>query len=213
MRKQDFKDLVESVRQAGRIRRGEAEPSRVVPPTGELEFAQFAAGFDGSFLSAVDGALLANTMATGGMKVTPRIVAAIVDEKGSRKAVAPGPRTRAIPEAHAREIAKMMVRTTETGTGQRAFSGRRPGSPLHGIKIAGKTGSLSIDKPTYLGISWFVAFAPAEKPEYVIAVVFGNAELWWLKANLAARLLLERAMAVTGHGAPEVTTAPAAAAK
>ncbi len=29
MRKQDFENLVESVRQAGRIRRGEAEPSRV----------------------------------------------------------------------------------------------------------------------------------------------------------------------------------------
>jgi putative transcriptional regulator len=29
MRKQDFEDLVESVRQAGRIRRGEARPSRV----------------------------------------------------------------------------------------------------------------------------------------------------------------------------------------
>ena len=29
MRKQDFNNLVESVRQAGRIRRGEAEPSRV----------------------------------------------------------------------------------------------------------------------------------------------------------------------------------------
>ena len=29
MRKQDFKNLVESVRQAGAIRRGEAEPSRL----------------------------------------------------------------------------------------------------------------------------------------------------------------------------------------
>lgn len=29
MRKQDFEELVESVRQAGRIRRGEARPSRV----------------------------------------------------------------------------------------------------------------------------------------------------------------------------------------
>jgi putative transcriptional regulator len=29
MRKQDFEDLMESVRQAGRIRRGEEEPSRV----------------------------------------------------------------------------------------------------------------------------------------------------------------------------------------
>ena len=30
MRKQDFENLVESVRQAGRIRRGETKPSRVV---------------------------------------------------------------------------------------------------------------------------------------------------------------------------------------
>jgi putative transcriptional regulator len=30
MRKQDFDNLIESVRQAGRIRRGEAKPSRVV---------------------------------------------------------------------------------------------------------------------------------------------------------------------------------------
>lgn len=29
MKKQEFDDLVESIRQAGRIRRGEAEPSRV----------------------------------------------------------------------------------------------------------------------------------------------------------------------------------------
>ena len=30
MKKQEFENLVESIRQAGRIRRGEAEPSRVV---------------------------------------------------------------------------------------------------------------------------------------------------------------------------------------
>ena len=29
MKKQDFENLIESVRQAGRIRRGEAKPSRV----------------------------------------------------------------------------------------------------------------------------------------------------------------------------------------
>jgi putative transcriptional regulator len=33
MRKQDFDNLVESVRQAGRIRRGEAKPSRVTEVT------------------------------------------------------------------------------------------------------------------------------------------------------------------------------------
>lgn len=191
----------------------EAEPSRVTPPDGELEFARFAAGFEGSHLSALDGALLTNVIATGGMRVTPRIVAAVVDEKGSHKAVAPGPKTRAIPERAAREIGRMMVRTTETGTGQRAFSGRRPGSPLHGMQIAGKTGSLSIDKPSYLGISWFVAYAPADKPEYVISVVFGNAELWWLKANLAARLLLEKTMQVARGNASSVTNAAAAPAK
>jgi putative transcriptional regulator len=33
MKKQEFEDLVESIRQAGRIRRGEAEPSRLVEYT------------------------------------------------------------------------------------------------------------------------------------------------------------------------------------
>ena len=191
----------------------EAEPSRVVAPAGELEFAQFAAGFDGSFLSAIDGALMTNTVATGGMRVTPRIVAAVVDEKGSRKAVAPGPRTRAIPEAHARAIGKMMERTIEAGTATHAFGRRGPGTPLHGMRIAGKTGSISIDKPSYLGISWFVAYAPADKPEYVISVVLGNAELWWLKANVAARLLLDRTMQVARGSGTSVTSGAAAAAK
>jgi peptidoglycan glycosyltransferase len=109
--------------------------------------------------------------------------------------VVAGKSQRAIPRNVAAEIGKMMVRTTRTGTAARTFSGRRPGTPLHGMEIAGKTGSLSVVKPSYLGISWFVAYAPADKPEVIVSVVLGNPESWWLKAHTAARILLEKALA------------------
>jgi cell division protein FtsI/penicillin-binding protein 2 len=171
------------------------EASVVAPPADELEFAQFAAGFSGSQLTALDGALMTNAIATGGMKVQPRIVAEVVDQSGAHRPVVAAKAQRAIPQAVAEEIGRMMVQTTRSGTAARVFRNRRAGSPLDGIEIAGKTGSLSIDKPSYLGISWFVAYAPADHPQVVVAVVLGNAELWWLKAHTAARLILEKALA------------------
>lgn len=171
------------------------EASVIAPPNDELEFAQFAAGFTQSHLTALDGALMTNAIATGGMKVQPRIVAEVVDAGGGRRPVVAPKAQRAIPQEIAEQIGRMMVQTTRSGTAARVFRNRRAGSPLDGIEVAGKTGSLSIDKPSYLGISWFVAYAPADHPKVVVAVVLGNAELWWLKAHTAARVVLEKALA------------------
>src|SRR5690606_32335539 len=121
----------------------ETEASRFTVPKDDLERARFAAGFWSSELSALDGALLTNAIATGGLRVTPRIVAEIVYPDGKvHPVVAPKPE-RVLPSWVAEQIGAMMVKTTETGTAARAFSRRSPQSPLHGMKIAGKTGSLS----------------------------------------------------------------------
>ena len=82
-----------------------------------------------------------------------------------------------------------------SGTAARTFRSRRGGTALDGVTVAGKTGSLSVNKPSYLGVSWFVAYAPADKPEVIVSVVLGNPELWYIKAHTAARILLEKAMA------------------
>ncbi len=186
-----------------------AEPSVITPPTDSLEFAQFAAGFWSSQLTALDGALMTGAIATGGMKIEPRIVAEVVDAGGARHPVVAGKPQRVIPRAVAEKIGKMMEQTCQSGTAARTFRSRRGGA-LDGVTVAGKTGSLSVDKPRYLGVSWFVAYAPADKPEYIVAVVLGNPELWYIKAHTAARILLEKALSSRA-----VATAgkPAAAAK
>ncbi len=161
----------------------DCESSRFKVPDDDLERARFAAGFWQSELSPVDGAVLASVVANGGMRVTPRIVSEVVEKNGKRREVVSAAPQRAIPARVAAEIGRMMVATTERGTAYRAFHDRRGRAALRGIKVAGKTGSLDRDTPSYLGYSWFVGYAPAEHPEVIISVLFGNAELWWLKAH------------------------------
>jgi penicillin-binding protein A len=66
------------------------------------------------------------------------------------------------------------------------------------VKVAGKTGTLSrkpaADAPAELEYSWFVGYAPAEKPQFSVAVVLGNTDLWWLKSHTAARMILRDAL-------------------
>jgi cell division protein FtsI/penicillin-binding protein 2 len=103
---------------------------------------------------------------------------------------------RAISEAAARAVGRMMVGTTEFGTARSGF--HKNGRPLlPGVAVAGKTGTLDRQKP-YLAYSWFVGFAPAEKPEVAVAVLLGNGEDWhWRAHQVAAELL-----AGYFHGAP-----------
>jgi cell division protein FtsI/penicillin-binding protein 2 len=149
-----------------------------LPHDKDLSFAQAAAGFSGSKLSALGGALLAATFADGGEQPAPRIVA---DE------VAASPH-RVVSDDIARAVSKMMIATCEYGSASRAFGRHRP------ITVAGKTGTLTRTDPFYMEHSWFVGYAPADKPEIVVAVVLGNPESWHLRAQEAARRLIDRAV-------------------
>jgi penicillin-binding protein A len=166
-----------------------------VPADKGVELARTAAGFRGAELSPVAGALLAATIANGGLEVTPTIVAAVVDGSGRAEVTVPPPR-RVVAEAVARAVGRMMVRTCDSGSAARAFRGK-DGLP-RSIAVAGKTGTLSRkpapDWPHPLEFSWFVGYAPADRPEVAIAVVLGNTDLWWLKSHTAARMLLAEAL-------------------
>jgi cell division protein FtsI/penicillin-binding protein 2 len=87
----------------------------------------------------------------------------------------------------------MMVGTTEFGTARLGFRDKRTNRPLlPGIAVAGKTGSLDRKEPgaQYLAYSWFVGFAPAERPEVAVAVLLGNGTDWHVKAHQVAREVL-----------------------
>jgi cell division protein FtsI/penicillin-binding protein 2 len=158
-----------------------------LPEGRTLEFARVAAGFWSTTLSPLHGAWLAATLARGGMTPALRIVDRVVDKDGSVRRPEPPAVRRAIPEEAARAVARMMVGTTEYGTAKSGF--HKNGRPILPVAVAGKTGTLDRQKP-YLAYSWFVGFAPAEKPEVAVAVLLGNGEDWhWRAHQVAAELL------------------------
>ena len=154
-----------------------------IPTVHDLSFARTAAGFSGAELSVAGGALLAATFANDGMQPVPRLIASI-DGATAPTAAA----HRVLPADTARAVAKMMVGTCESGSAAKSF---RKGPKL---RVAGKTGTLTRDDPYYIEHSWFVGFAPYEKPEIIVSVLFGNPESWHLRGHEGARRLVDRAL-------------------
>lgn len=162
-----------------------------LPTARDLSFAQAAAGFVGSQLSAVGGALLAATFADDGEQPVPWLVASI-----DGTAVAAFPKRRAVESQIARAVGRMMLATCEFGSAARSFGRHQP------IHVAGKTGTLARTEPFYMEHSWFVGYAPAEQPQVIVSVVLGNPENWHLRGHEAARRLFDRALDHTSGTRP-----------
>lgn len=190
------------------------EPSAIEIPRDKLEFARMAAGFYHTSLSPLHGALLAATVASDGLMPRPRLLHKAVDARGDDLPV-PGRRARRVLEpAVAKEVGVMMEATCRMGTARSGFFDGK-GRPLLPFSVAGKTGSLNYrgraDEPAppagpvdgYLAYSWFVGYAPADKPEVAFAVLLGNSAKWRIKATYAAQQMLaawsaKRAAAAAG---------------
>jgi penicillin-binding protein A len=153
-----------------------------LPEKKDLEFAKAAAGFQGSRLSVLGGAMLVSTFADKGEQPQPRIIDSIAG-----KPVDPGKPHRVIDEKVATAVAQMMVGTCESGSAAKSF---RKGKN----EVAGKTGTLSVTKPFYMEHSWFVGFAPVDKPQIIVSVLLGNPESWHLRGHEAAKRMIDRAL-------------------
>jgi cell division protein FtsI/penicillin-binding protein 2 len=160
------------------------EVSRASIPDDPFAAANTAAGFGEVRLSPLHGALLAAIVANRGVLVPPVLVE---DAEGTGHLEVPAPR-RVVEEAVATRLAEMMRVTVVSGTARRAF--RRAGGPLRGVEVAGKTGSLAEPRP-YRDYTWFVGYAPADRPEVAIATVIANDRLWHARAATVAKEALE----------------------
>jgi penicillin-binding protein A len=168
----------------------DVEHGRTQIPAGALDFARVAAGFWKTELSPLGGALVANTVASGGMAVTPYIVDTVIDKDRSVTITPVAPR-RVLDGRVAREVARMMIATVDSGTAFKGFHDLDQRRFLPEISVAGKTGTLVRSRPSYLEYSWFVGFAPSDQPTVSISVLLGNPARWHLKAHTAARMVLE----------------------
>jgi peptidoglycan glycosyltransferase len=158
-----------------------------LPAAKDLEFARAAAGFKGARLSVMGGALLTATFANAGEQPAPQLIAA-VDGKPVEVAKA----RRIITAEQAKSVARMMAGTCEGGSAAKTFNRQRRGSRGARVSVAGKTGTLTRTDPFYIEHSWFVGFAPTDKPQLVVSVLLGNPESWHLRGHEAARRLIDK---------------------
>lgn len=154
-------------------------------PYGDLDFARTAAGFEGSTLSPLGGAYLASIIAQGGVARRLHLVRQTVEEELAE----PSMETRVLSASTARRITRMMEVTVHSGTSRHAFSDQSGRSLLPGIRVAGKTGTL---RPNSGGetTSWFIGFAPSQKPQIVVSVMLENGAVWRQRAAEVARDVL-----------------------
>jgi len=85
----------------------------------------------------------------------------------------------------AKRLTDMMIQVVENGTGRNARTS--------GMLIAGKTGTAETQEDQ-TPHSWFMGFAPADKPALAIAVVLENSGTGGAKAAAVAGKILRKAV-------------------
>ncbi len=112
-------------------------------------------------------ALVASGVADGGRIMKPYYTQEVISASGEvvQKAQ-PQQWVVAMKPSTAGELNTMMQRVVNGGTGVSAA--------LHGIQVAGKTGTAERGNGTNL--AWFIAFAPANDPKVALSVVIENTQ-------------------------------------
>ncbi|MGC4091741.1 MAG: penicillin-binding transpeptidase domain-containing protein [Polyangiaceae bacterium] len=180
------------------------EAPKIQIPQEPIEFARTSAGFWNTTLSPLAAVSMAQTIANGGVTLEPRIVSAVYQGKDAiwREDRDPKALRQAIKSSTAGELTQMMSQTVSNGSAFKSFHDEKGTSYLPGIEVAGKTGTLS-DHEANRHYTWFVGFAPAEKPEVAISSLIVNTPTWQIKASQLAREVLRSYFA--RHGAKGVT--------
>jgi penicillin-binding protein A len=179
------------------------EAGWVSDPGGDAyALGRLGSGLAGSHITPLHGAQLAAMLADG-VRRTPHWVAGVVDVGGQPLLLPTFPEPeRVMTRELADELREMLVDTTQSGTARRAFRTSRGAPLLQGIRVAGKTGSLSGKNPDGR-YEWFVGVAPAEQPAIAVAVVSVHGPLFWMKASQVAAEVFKVAFCGEGRCHPE----------
>ncbi|HVD29938.1 MAG TPA: penicillin-binding protein 2 [Mycobacteriales bacterium] len=123
----------------------------------------------GVSVTTLQMASIYQTIANDGVRIQPRIVESVTSP-GGKVTEAPDPEsTRVISKSTADQMAYMLEAVVGPG-------GTAPLGQIEGFRVAGKTGTAQRANPAcncYEGggyVTTFVGFAPADDPQYVVAV-------------------------------------------
>jgi peptidoglycan glycosyltransferase len=112
-------------------------------------------------------AMVAQSVANGGVMMTPHVLGHVENTDGEEvrgTRYDPHQYRKSMEPSTAATVRDLMVDVVNNGTGKRA--------QIPGIQVAGKTGTAQVQgKQAH---AWFVGFAPADAPQYAIAVLVEN---------------------------------------
>jgi penicillin-binding protein A len=135
-------------------------------PSTQVDPGRMAFGQERLAVTPLQMAMVASTVANGGVAMEPSVVNRVVDSKGKTIVrVAPKKLGRVMSPTTAHEINSMMVSAVQSGTGTAA--------QIPGIQVAGKTGTAETGN-SGINTTWFITFAPADNPKVAVAVTLEN---------------------------------------
>lgn len=137
--------------------------------TDDVELANAAYGQAETFVTPLQMALVASTIANDGTLMAPHLVTAMQGQ-GQLRTFSPQVMSQVIDPRDAAAIRDAMIAAVEGDIGQHYTSGAK----VPGITTAGKSGTAELGG-TGEPHSWFIGFAPAEAPTVVIAVIVEQA--------------------------------------
>jgi len=151
----------------------------------DVELANASFGQGQVLATPLQMALVAASIANGGVLMQPKLVDRLVSQNGDVQTLDPHVLTKAMSPATAQQVNDAMVRAVE-GPFAAGYAG---GAAVDGVTTAGKSGTAQLADGE-LPHSWFIGFAPAEAPRIAIAVVVENGGFGSERAvPLAGRLL------------------------
>jgi cell division protein FtsI (penicillin-binding protein 3) len=167
----------------------------------------------GLSVTALQATGVFQSIANGGVRVPPRIVAAVGDGKGAMV-----PAEKAKPQrVVSPEVAKQVRDMLEGVVGR---EGTAPEAKIEGYRVAGKTGTADRYDAAVGGYSGktssFIGFAPADKPELVVSVTlqrpvkgyYGGVVAGPVFRDVMTYALQELKVPPTGTPAPRVQVKP-----
>jgi peptidoglycan glycosyltransferase len=131
-----------------------------------VELANASYGQGETLVTPLEMALVAATVANGGVLMEPHIVTALTGKKSGTQAIQPRQWRDIVSPAVADEISRAMQRAVEGALGRQFTSGAK----IPGVPTAGKSGTAQLGgsgEPN----SWFIGFAPANAPRIAIAII------------------------------------------
>jgi peptidoglycan glycosyltransferase len=132
-------------------------------PATQVDPGRLAFGQERMLVTPLQMAMVAATVANGGVRMEPQLVDRVVAPDGKVVTrVQPQQLDRVMKAQTAQQVAQMMVSVVQGGTGTAA--------QISGVQVGGKTGTAETGERNVY-IPWFIAFAPADHPKVAVAVV------------------------------------------